>query len=58
MATVKAEQAGREYTFVLSNNGLRVEFGGVEIFRHWPVSAPVNTAPVGQDTTLVYEVKQ
>lgn len=36
MSTIRAEQADREYTMILSNKGLRVEFAGEEIFRHWP----------------------
>lgn len=45
MSTIRATQAGREYTLVLSNNGLRVEFGGAEIFRHWPDATVPDPAP-------------
>ena len=43
MGTIRIEQAGREYTLVQSNKGLRVEFGGAEIFRHWPDDVPPDT---------------
>lgn len=45
MSTIRVAQAGREYTFVLSNNGLRVEFGGAEIFRHWPEATDPTPVP-------------
>ncbi|MGL4310387.1 MAG: hypothetical protein ACRCSU_07850 [Paracoccaceae bacterium] len=51
MATVRMEQAGREYTVILSNNGVRVEFGGAEIFRHWP-DVVVNQPPTLSDGSL------
>lgn len=46
MGTIRIEQAGREYTVIPSNKGLRVEYLGVEIFRHWPDDAPPTGEPV------------
>lgn len=38
MGTVRTEQNGMEFTLVQSNNGVRMEFGGVEVVRFWPAT--------------------
>lgn len=50
MSTIRVAQAGREYTIVISNNGLRVEFGGAEIFRHWPEATDPTPVPQPEPT--------
>ncbi len=35
MATFETKHAGREFAFITSNQGIRVEIDGVEVFRSW-----------------------
>lgn len=46
MGTITTTQAGKTYKLVQSNKGLRVEFEGREIFRHWPEATTPPETPV------------
>lgn len=38
MSTIRTQQNGMEFTLIQSNNGIRMEYGGVEVMRFWPAT--------------------
>ena len=52
MPTLRTSQAGHEYTLVQSNKGLRVEYEGREVYRHWPDEPPVEGIHVSDSAEL------